>query len=71
LTATFPAAPTVGQSFLLAATPCGTAGTCAGGSTFADTTCGTLLLDNTGQQGINVTGTADYSITAVSSCWQR
>jgi type IV pilus assembly protein PilE len=67
LTVAFPDA----QSFVLSATPCGAAGTCAGGSTFNDATCGTLLLDNTGQLGINVTGTADYTSAAASSCWHH
>lgn len=73
LTVTYPTSATVplGQGFLLAATPCGTAGNCTGGSTFTDSTCGILLLDNTGQKGINVTGSPDYTTAAVTSCWQR
>jgi type IV pilus assembly protein PilE len=60
-----------GQYYLLSAVPCGTAGNCVGGSTFTDATCGTLLLDNTGQQGINVSGSPVWTGTTVSSCWQH
>jgi len=75
----FPAAPTVGQSFQLAAAPCGTSTTaCPAGSntTFTDTTCGALLLDNTGQQAVDSSGAgswaaADITPAKVTTCWQR
>jgi type IV pilus assembly protein PilE len=80
VTVTYPATPTVGQSFRLAAAPCGTAsgGCTAPGSntSFTDTTCGALLLDNTGLQAIDKSGagswaTPDTTAADVAACWQR
>jgi len=71
---TAPAPATPGQYFLLTATPCGAGGAaCPAGSNtgFSDPQCGQLLLDSTGQKGINVTGTNDFTSAAVTNCWQR
>jgi hypothetical protein len=73
LTVTFP----TGQTFLLAAAPCGTSATaCTSGDTsFTDPFCGALTLDNTGLQGIDLTGTGTQTPSttgqAVSKCWQQ
>jgi type IV pilus assembly protein PilE len=54
-----------GQQFTLTATPCGTAGTCPGGSeAFVDAECGSLTLTQAGARGITGPGT-------VATCWQR
>ena len=81
ITVSYPAAPTVGQSFQLAAAPCGTAATpgctATGSNTsFTDGTCGALLLDNTGLQSVDTSGAGSWPTTApaatlVASCWQR
>lgn len=53
------------QQYTLTATPCGTAGTCPGGSdAFTDAECGSLTLTQAGVRGITGTGT-------VAACWQR
>jgi type IV pilus assembly protein PilE len=75
LTVNFPSA----QTFQLAAAPCGTTGTACTGSynaSFKDSTCGALLLDNTGQQSVDSTGTGTWPTTApsaalVATCWQH
>jgi len=79
LSVTFPANPTVGQTYQLAAAPCGTAaaGCAVAGSntTFTDPTCGALTLDNTGQQGVDQPGTGQgapvFTPALVATCWQR
>ena len=54
-----------GQSYVLTATPCGSAGTCPGGSDpFVDGKCGALTLSHTGARGR--TGSHD-----LATCWQR
>jgi len=55
------------QTYTLAAIPCGTAGSCPGGSnsTFTDE-CGTLSLDNTGAK--TVSGGTN---TNPAACWGR
>jgi type IV pilus assembly protein PilE len=62
LSVTFPTA----QSYLVTATPCGTAGSCPAGSnsTFTDTDCGALALDNTGAKTVS-------GALGVAICWQR
>jgi type IV pilus assembly protein PilE len=57
-----PAGTVAGQAFSLTATPT---------ATFTDPDCGSLSLDNTGQTGINVSGTWDYTSTQALTCWQR
>jgi len=78
LTVQFPAP--VGQSFQLAAAPCGTSATACpaapASKPFTDTQCGALLLDNTGQQAIDPSGAgswagADTVPSDVTNCWQR
>jgi type IV pilus assembly protein PilE len=66
-----PAAP--GQYFVLTATPCGSSGSCPTGSNtnFTDPDCGSLLLQSTGQKGINVSGSADWASAQSVSCWGR
>ena len=56
------------QTYALAATPCGTAGTCPAGSNsaFTDPQCGTLALDNTGTK----TASGGTS-TDTPTCWGR
>jgi type IV pilus assembly protein PilE len=58
-------AAVAGQSFTLNATPCASA-TCPAGSnsTFTDSDCGVLSLDNTGLKG--ATGSL-----GTATCWQR
>jgi len=48
------------QTYALTATPTGG---------FVDQNCGALLLNNTGQKGINVGGTPDYTSAQVGACW--
>ena len=61
-------AAAAGQSFTLNATPCGATGTnCPAGSntTFTDSDCGVLSLDNTGAKSVS-----NANLDAVT-CWQR
>jgi type IV pilus assembly protein PilE len=67
-----------GQYFLLSAAPCTTSATaCPAGfnAGFNDSTCGALTFDNTGQQGIDTSGTGTGAPvttgTTVSTCWQH
>jgi len=57
-----PAGTPAGQAFSLTATPT---------ATFTDPDCGSLSLDNTGQTGINASGTWDYTSAQALTCWQR
>jgi type IV pilus assembly protein PilE len=52
-----------GQAYTLTATPCASA-SCPGGAetTFADSTCGTLTIDQTGLRGAS---------GSIATCWQR
>jgi type IV pilus assembly protein PilE len=64
LAVTFPTS----QTYVLTATPCGAAGSCPAGSnsTFTDTECGTLTLDNTGAKSVSGGTNADPN-----ACWGR
>jgi len=73
-----PANFNAGQYYLLSAAPCSTSATPCGSpsnASFADATCGALTIDNTGQQGIDPsgtgTGTVAHSGAAFTTCWQH
>ncbi len=74
-----PTATANGQSYTLAATPCGAGPACAGGSTFTDAVCGALTLDNAGAKGaLGVSPTLTTStapvgpvLAAIQQCWDR
>jgi type IV pilus assembly protein PilE len=67
-----PPPPPGGSGFLLYATPCGATTNCGSGanSSFNDTDCGTLTLDNTGARGALYGGTGYVtSGPVVINCW--
>ena len=62
-----------GQAFSLVAIPCGAGGSCpAGSDPFVDPVCDRFTLQNTGERGLIIGGTAyGGADPQMATCWQR